>query len=179
MQCVQESQYSKWPKDLGTRNTIYMQCTINFWDCLIWPRLSRMASEPYWSPPDAAEQRALGSSLKDSSFPNKKSLADLLLGKRIFLPCCQIIRLQKTSLFVLGMKWMHLKGKQERDSASNCWVAAQLDTPVSAPDITRAKAEPGKAGLLNAPGGVSSPLGYINLSNWSFGFALVKLGVLQ
>lgn len=60
---------------------------------------------------------------------------------------------------------MHLKGKQEGDLASNCRVAAQLDSPVSAPDITRAKAESGKDGLLNAPEGVSSPLGYINLSN--------------
>lgn len=99
----------KWPKDLGMGNIIYMQCTINFWDCLKeheWritgPRLSRMASEPYWSLPDAAEQRALGSSPKDSSFPNEKSLADLLLGKKIFLPYCQIIRLQKISHFAWG-----------------------------------------------------------------------------
>lgn len=66
------------------------------------------------------------------------------------------------------MKWMHLKGKEQRDSASNCRVAAQLHTLVSAPDVTRAKAESGKDGLLNAPGRVSPPLGYINLSNGSF-----------
>lgn len=99
-------------------------------------------------------------------FQTRRALQTFSRGKRFFLPHCQIIRLQKISHFVLEMNWMHLKGKQEGDSASNCRVAAQLDSPVSAPDITRAKAESGKDGLLNAPGGVGSPLGYINLSNW-------------
>lgn len=146
--CVLERQYSKWLKDLRTRY-IYMQCTNNLWDCLKehkWcitrPRLSRTASEPHWSLPDAAEQRALGSSLKDSSCPNEKSLADLLLGKNSILPYCQIVRFQNISYFVPGMKWKHLKGKKERKPASNCWVAAQLDTVVSAPDVTTAKRAP-------------------------------------
>lgn len=76
----------------------------------------------------------------------------------VFLLYCQIIRLQKISHFIPGMKWMHLKGKQERDSASNCWVAAQLDTAMSAPYVTRAKAESGKDGLQNAPGEEASVL---------------------
>jgi len=52
-------------------------------------------------------RKGLCGPLKDSSFPNKKSLADLLLGRKIFLPN----RPQKISHFVAGMKWVHLKGK--------------------------------------------------------------------
>lgn len=160
-----ENQYSKWLKDLRTRNTIYMQCTNNLWDCLKepkWcitrPRLSRMASEPHWSLPDAAEQRALGSSLKDSSCTNEKSLADLLLGKNSVLPYSQIIRFQKNSHFVPGIKWKHLKGKRKKTSLkllSSCTAGHCSASP-------RCNHSQRGSWML------SSPLCNINLSNWGF-----------
>lgn len=149
MWCFLEIQYSKWLKDLRTRNTIYMRCTNNLWDflkeckwCITRLRLSRMASEPHWSLPDAAEQRALGSSLKDSSCSNEKSLADLLLGKNSILPYWQIIRFQKNSRFVPGMKWKDLKGKKKKTSLQLLSSCTAGHCAVPAPDVATAKGAP-------------------------------------
>lgn len=107
-----------------------MQRTNNFWDCLKqheWcmtgPRLNRMASEPCWNLPDAAEQKALGSSMKEE--PCRPSHGEK--GCFFFLLYCQIIRLQKISHFIPGMRWMHLKGKQESLQLSSSCTAGHCD----------------------------------------------------
>lgn len=119
-------------------------------------RLGRTASDPYRILPDAAEERALGSSLKDSSFPKENTLADLFLRKTMVLPQCNS-GLQKSSHSVQGWK--------------GCiWDSLKLPHSCTAgqPGVSRAVAASQKDLLLNSPGGVSSLLEHINLSNWSF-----------
>lgn len=59
----------------------------------------------------------------------RRALQTFSWGKRLgfFLLYCQIIRLQKISHFIPGMKWMHLKGKQESLLLSSSCTAGHCD----------------------------------------------------